>query len=131
MGARFNSKGRKLVYAEGSVSLAMLEILSQAGDRSRLPDYVCIPISFDGSVVQSADSDDLPSQWDARPHVTASQNFGDQWIADGRSLVLRVPSVVNPLEHNYLINPGHEDFAKLEIGPPSPAPFDSRLLRPT
>lgn len=131
LGSRFNSKGRNVVYAAGSLSLAMLELLVQAGNRSRLLDYVCIPIGVNASVIQTAELADLPNEWDSKPHVAASQQFGDRWLDEARSLVLRVPSVVIPSEHNYLINPVHPDFAKLQIGPPSPAPFDTRLLGPT
>lgn len=128
LGARFNSKGRKLVYAAGSLSLALLEILVQAGDRSRLKDFVTIPIGVGETLIQTAESAALPGGWNARPHGAASQQFGDRWLDDARSAVLRVPSVVVPTEYNYLINPAHPDFRRLEIGVPTPAPLDPRLL---
>ena len=45
----------------------------------------------------------------------------------GKSLALRVPSVVVPQEWNYLINPAHPAFARLEIGKAQPLAFDPRL----
>ena len=45
--------------------------------------------------------------------------------------MLRVPSVVVPLESNYVLNPRHPDFApRVAIGPPLPFPFDPRLKKP-
>jgi RES domain-containing protein len=35
---------------------------------------------------------------------------------------------VVPSEYNYLLNPLHPQFAKLEFGAPLPFEFDSRLL---
>lgn len=127
-GGRFNSKGRRLVYSAGSISLAMLEILVQANNRSRLSTHLCISATFDDSLIETADSSALPPGWDARPYERASQDFGDQWLDEKRSLVLDVPSIVNPYERNYLINPMHPRFGALAVGDPFPAPFDPRLI---
>lgn len=126
LGGRFNSKGRRLVYTAGSVSLALLELLVQANKRSRLREYLCIPATFDASQVEVHDAD-LPNGWDARPYTHVSQHFGDRWLEEERSLVLRVPSVVVPQEYNYLINPAHPEMGTVEIGDAFPAPFDDRL----
>lgn len=48
---------------------------------------------------------EFPLGWDDRPFSQVSQNFGDHCLDEMHSLVLRVPSVANPLEFNYLINP--------------------------
>lgn len=127
-GGRFNSKGRKVAYAAGSISLAMLEMLVQANKRNRLTNHVCISATFDDSMVEAVEAKELPAEWAARPYTHASQNFGDQWLDEERSLVLRVPSIVNPYERNLLINPLHPRFDEIEIGDSLPAPFDPRLF---
>jgi RES domain-containing protein len=43
------------------------------------------------------------------------------------SPVLRVPSAVVPLEHNYLLNPRHPQFGSIRRGEPMPFPIDLRL----
>jgi RES domain-containing protein len=53
--------------------------------------------------------------------------MGDAWVASRRSPVLRVPSVLVPAEHNYLINPDHSDFGKISMTLPQPFRFDRRL----
>lgn len=128
-GGRFNSIGRKLLYCAGSISLALLELLVQANRRERLTDYVCTSITFDDAAVEFVESESLPAGWNARPYERASQDFGDQWLDAQRSLVLSVPSIVNPYERNYLINPLHPRFKEIETGEPFPAPFDPRLTR--
>jgi len=41
--------------------------------------------------------------------------------------VLRVPSLVVDGEFNYVLNPRHADFTRLEIGEPLEFSFDPRL----
>ena len=116
------------MYAAGSISLGMLELLVRVNKRTRLKKHVCISASFAESVVEMLQIDDLPSGWDARPYTRVSQDVGDRWLYEERSLVLRVPSVVNPYEFNFLINPLHPKFDEIEIGEPFAAPFDHRLV---
>ena len=64
----------------------------------------------------------------ALPTVTDEvRAIGDAWMVRGSSAVLRVPSVLVPQEHNFLLNTRHEDFRKLRIGGPRPFRFDPRL----
>ena len=39
-----------------------------------------------------------------------TRRYGDGWVEEGRSLALKVPSVVLPLSYNYLVNPKHPAF---------------------
>jgi RES domain-containing protein len=67
--------------------------------------------------------------WDERPISKISQAIGDQWIKEGLSAILRVPSVIMPDGHNYLMNIHHPDFKKIKIGKPLPLAFDPRLKK--
>lgn len=127
MGGRFNGIRRPMAYASGSISLALLEILVQVGRRARIHDYVCVPIRFLASHVETLPAGGLPVGWNAIPYHATSQDVGDRWLREHRSAVLRVPSVVVPQEWNYLINPLHGRFEEIEVGEPFPAPVDSRL----
>lgn len=127
-GGRFNSKGRKVVYTAGSLSLAMLELLVQANRRKRLSNHFCIPATIAHSHVEPRSLQEMPAGWDARPYKQVSQEFGDKWLSERESLVLAVPSVVVPQEYNYLINPEHEASDEIELGEPFPASFDRRLI---
>ena len=123
-GGRFNSPGKRVVYASGSLSLAMLEILVQANSRHRLRQHHYLTASFSAELVQHLEVDDLPRNWDARPPLRISQHIGDRWLEEQQSAALRVPSAIVPTEHNYLINPAHPDFSSIIIGEPQSAPFD-------
>ncbi|MCS3698609.1 RES family NAD+ phosphorylase [Salinibacter ruber] len=126
-GGRFNSPGTPVVYTSESISLATLELLAKAGGRRRLSRRVVLPVTFREEHLITQGAEDLPGGWDDRPYGSASQQVGDKWVQSGRSLVLRVPSVVVPAEHNYLINPEHPTFGELEIGEPRPLKPDPRL----
>ena len=88
---------------------------------------VVLPVTFGESRAVAYDEKDLPEGWDARPNGPASQQVGGEWAWSEESLVLRVPSVVVPMEYNYLINPKHPDFGELEFGEPRPLDPDPRL----
>lgn len=125
-GGRWNSVGTAVVYASGTLSLALVETLVHLPS-GILPAYSAQRADFDDSVVAILEDADLPPDWRRDPPPAASRAIGDAWAVAGRSAALRVPSVVVPMEFNYLLNPGHRDFARVTIGPPMPFPFDPRL----
>jgi RES domain-containing protein len=50
-------------------------------------------------------------------------------VAEARSVVLKVPSAIVDVEHNYLINPGHQDFEDVVIHRPGRFRLDPRLVK--
>lgn len=127
-GGRWNSVGTAVVYASGTLSLALVETLVHLPS-GILPAYSAQRADFDEFLVTILEDADLPADWRSDPPPAASRAIGDTWAVAGRSVVLRVPSVVVPLEFNYLLNPRHPDFAQVTIGPALPFPFDPRLPR--
>ena len=127
-GGRWNSKGVRVVYASGSLSLAALEVMVHTHFYSALKYYVCIPIDFDPGLSQSITIEDLSDTWKADPIPQSLKNMGDRWIYNQESVILKVPSVIIPVEYNYLINPSHPDFEKVVIHSPQKFAFDPRLL---
>jgi RES domain-containing protein len=69
----------------------------------------------------------VPENWRATPYGQETQAFGSEWAKAGRSVALRVPSAVVLGEFNYLLNPNHPDFRKIEIGAVALFDFDSRI----
>ena len=86
-----------------------------------------IPVGFDEAHVEVLAPERLSARWSAYPAAVALQEIGDRRVRSRRSVVLRVPSAVVPLESNLLINPGHPDFAAFSIGKPARFAFDRRL----
>jgi RES domain-containing protein len=57
-------------------------------------------------------------------------SFGDKWLAEQRSPVLQVPSVIVPESPNLLLNPAHRALARARIIRQRRFAFDRRLWRP-
>lgn len=126
-GGRWNSVGVAVIYASGSLSLALVEVLVHLPS-GILPAYSVVRVDFDDSLVIALTPAELPSRWKDNPAPAGT--LGDKWVADRASAVLRVPSVVVPEEFNYVFNPSHPDFGRLILGTPAPFPFDPRLPTP-
>lgn len=128
-GGRWNSPGRRAVYASETLSLAALEVLVHLDASGPLKAYSYIPVEFDPALVESVERDRLPTDWWAWPVPPAVVAIGDRWLIEGRSAVLSVPSAVVPTEHNFILNPQHPHFGRITIGEARPFAFDLRLVR--
>jgi len=128
-GGRWNSSGTAIVYTAGSASLAILEMLVHLQAQELMRRYVIFEVSFDETLMVTLDPATLPKAWRRSPSSTAVQQVGDDWVTEGSSAVLRLPSVIVPSEWNYLLNPVHPDFAKITIGPKQPIKFDPRMVK--
>lgn len=126
-GGRWNSKGTGLVYLGGSLALAALELLVHLDHEQALAGHFAIPVEFDDSLVAAVAADDLPADFPAAESIPATQRLGDSWVASEPTPLLRVPSAVIPVEHNYLFNPAHPDSMRVEIGEAQPFSYDKRL----
>src|SRR5690242_15992072 len=91
-GGRWNSSGIGMVYTAASKSLATLELLVHLHNTSLLPSFSICPVDFEDSLVELIDPATLPREWQQSPPPISLQTFGDDWIARGSSVVLKVPS---------------------------------------
>ena len=71
----------------------------------------------------------LPVGWNkiGDPGYRICQPFGDKWILESKTAILKVPSSIIPKESNFLINPNHPDFKKILIISEEPFIFDNRI----
>jgi RES domain-containing protein len=127
-GARWNQKGTAVVYCSQNESLAQLEVLVRTQRVKDLALYVLIEARVPEDLIETLRREDLPEDWNALPEPNSTREIGTKWATEKRSAVLGVPSVVIPSELNFLLNPEHPDFSKIEIGNPEPVGWDPRLL---
>ena len=124
-GARWNSQGRRVIYAAETYAGALLEILVHASGRvPQSQGYIEIKIPA-GLLIEEITPDDVP-HWDSRSFETA-RGFGDRWYDERRTPVLLAPSVVTLVERNVLINQEHPDFARIRASKALPVRWDARL----
>ena len=88
------------------------------------------PDSIPRKVLQSLETF-FTLQRDADPEDdrNLSQRFGQTWLQEQRSPILRVPSAVIPWEHNYLLNPRHPQAARVRVCRKDLFRLDPRLIR--
>lgn len=127
-GGRWNPPGMAVVYAASSLSLASLEFLAHFESAEDVPELVCFRLSFEERLMTAVER--LPADWRQVPAPISTQELGAEWLNRGRSAVLRVPSVIIPTEHNFVLNPAHPDYTQIRIGPAEPFSIDPRLLGP-
>ena len=128
VGGRWNSIGRQVIYASPSYSCAMLEILAHAGI-GRIPkqqQYVCVDVPAD-TATEKFGLDALPQGWDTADSAIA-RAFGDRWLADARSAILLVPSVVARLDFIAVVNPAHPHAQRLVPSAQKNVVWDDRLF---
>jgi RES domain-containing protein len=126
-GGRWNSKGRYIVYASDSLALASREYLAGIPLAELvIPSLVYFQVDIDERMIEAIDEKKLPRNWMATEHTKATQKLGNGWYDAGRSLVLRVPSAIIPVGHNYLLNRKHPDFDTLVISKDRSFAFDER-----
>jgi len=128
-GARWNSVGVELIYTASNRSLAMAEVAVHLTLATLPPDFrmVTIEIPDDIKMLQ-LETGDLPTNWNAFPHLQTSQTIGDQFVLEGTFCLLRIPSVVTKGDYNVLINPHHVDIQRIRILGSEPFPFDKRIF---
>ncbi len=127
-GGRWNTAGNSAIYSAESLSLANLEILSAAKISRFKQDFAYIIFEFNIKEVYEFPRRKLPTNWDKFPCGIETQLIGDKWLSDETSLVLKVPSSLVNIEHNYLINPKHPSFKNLKISQPVHFEINERFI---
>ena len=108
-------------YTSEHLALAALELLNYWNSYPNMNGYLI----FSADIMESA-VEDLPGTVD--PHdYQQTRPYGDTWVQEQRSLVLRVPSVVLPMSFNYLINPRHPQMSSFTYTNDGDFTFDRRV----
>lgn len=126
---RWHLRGRRVVYASQSLSLAQLEVLVHISDRRQIPPLVCAAVAIPDEVrVASVAPEELPPAWrQFSPYSATTQRIGTRWLTEAKSAVLQVPSAISAHEWNFLLNPVHPDFEQLRLAEPTSFAMDPRV----
>jgi RES domain-containing protein len=119
-----------VVYTSASISLAILEYTVNYRRRGWVSATVLASATIPSSVrVRTVAAEELPANWYAADPPVELQKIGGEWLERGESGVLKLPSAIVVEEWNYLLNPLHPDFAKLNFDAPKTFSFDRRVAR--
>jgi RES domain-containing protein len=123
---RWNRDGEQMIYTAGSMALACLENLVHRSGASLKADFSVLTLFVPPGISIAAISDKkLVEDWENKPGHT--RQTGSSWLKKGETAILKVPSAVIQAEFNFLLNPLHADFLKIQIIFRQPFQFDNRL----
>jgi RES domain-containing protein len=130
VGGRWNSRGQGMVYASGTLSLAALEVFvhMEVEDVATMLAYIRVDVPTQVKI-EYLEVAQLPPDWRNIPAPAILATIGDRWFKSSSTAILAVPSVVIPMEFNYLINPLHPDFMRLTVKTPQSFELDPRLWK--
>jgi RES domain-containing protein len=129
-GGRWNPIRVEVVYTSSSAALCILERIVHFTAGILPGDDALTEIHIPATVqIEFVPDDRLPANWNALIDHPEPQAFGGQWVAEGRTCVLSVPSSILPRERNLILNPAHVDFGTIEFSSPQAFTFDPRLKK--
>lgn len=128
--ARWNSKGRFVLYTAGSRALACLENVVHRSSEGLGGRFKVMLIEIPEHLeIEEIKLGDLEEEWFSFESFYYCQSIGNDWIDNGKSAVLKVPSVIVPNESNYIINIQHPDFNQIKLTSTEDFNFDPRIKK--
>lgn len=125
---RWHHPGKPIIYTASTLSLAMLEILVHINRSLKIQPYASWIIEVPDSMIATPSA--LPVNWAL--DIEATRTFGDEWLAKGADVAIRVPSVIVKTEDNVLLNPLHSEYKRSwVVSGPHPVVFDPRYINPS
>jgi len=125
---RWHTRGSPVVYLSDHPALALLETLAhfEFDSIEDLPtSYKLIRVDTCDANMNIASENILGDDW--TQNVNLTRNYGDQWLAAGSHPLFRVPSVIIPHSHNYILNPAHSAASNIKIVDVADYKLDGRL----
>jgi RES domain-containing protein len=126
-GGRWNSIGQPMVYLASSRSLAVLEVLVHLSPTIFPGGFCMAEIEVPDDSISNLDEKQLPLTWQDISPPAELKYIGDNFLKQQNHLLLKVPSVIVPMEFNYLMNPAHPAMDKVKVLKKKPFNFDERL----
>lgn len=129
--ARWNSMGIEVIYTAWTRSLACLENIVHMNFIELTDNFMVIVVYFPDSIeIETISKSKLPPTWyySDDSGYKICQIFGDNWIYENQTAILKVPSSIIKNEYNFIINPNHPDFKSIKIIEEEPFFFDNRLI---
>ena len=124
---RWHNGGHPILYTAFSRSTTVLERLVHE-NADTMPKLSLMTIWIpDAVAIKRYTEKQLPRGWDLIPDTKISRDFGTQWLQDGKTAFLQVPSAIVHDEWNILVNPLHPDAQKMKLVDTRDFYYDSRI----
>jgi len=126
--ARWNPNEVEIIYTSSNRSLACLENVVHRSQHGLHQLFSVMTIELDDSVEKEIIKlSDLPADWREFSKMPLTQAIGEKWVHEKHTAILEVPSSIVEEEVNYLLNPRHKDFIKVQLLRTESFVFDTRI----
>jgi RES domain-containing protein len=126
--ARWNGNHVKVIYTSSSQSLSCLENVVHRSSLGLNQNFRLLTINIPDNIkIAEIRLDNLEPGWKDYETFPYTQNIGNEWVKNNETAVLKVPSAIIPQEYNYLLNPNHPNFSKIELIGNRSFIFDHRI----
>jgi RES domain-containing protein len=113
---RWNSEGKRVIYAAGSIALAFLENMVRRQGVGFNSGFKTMIIEIpDELKIKTIRIESLAPGWRKISDYSKCQSLGNEWYDKAEKPVLKVPSAVLPEEFIYVMNSAHPDFKKIKL----------------
>ena len=92
-----------------------------------VPDLDILTFEIPDDSITEIKIEDLPRNWIDYPAPSILAKLGQDWVAKGNTIALKVPSCVIHSACNYILNCRHSDYSKVKLIEHKDFHFDSRL----
>lgn len=126
VGGRWNPPGYALVYTSSSLALSVLETFVHMPPHLRTPEKFPAMVSVQLVLPEEAEVALCPLANPIHAPLSETQAAGVEWLRQGNTLAMAVPSFVIGEEMNLLLNTAHPhmESVKAEV---TPFRYDARL----
>ena len=129
-GGRWNRRGKSAVYVADSLSLAALELFVHLGASHHEMEFAVFRVRIpERPAIMKITTGDLPSNWREQPAPETSKDLGSAWLAEAKALALQTPSVIVPRQFNFLLNPAHPSYERIQFERMEDFSFDPRMWK--
>lgn len=106
-GGRWNHILTPCIYTSASRALAVLEFTVNVSPDEIPPSLSITTFEIPDNAIAKFKPADLPADWNLFPAPASAKDFGTVLLKKAVKPVLQLPSVIIPMEFNYILNPLH------------------------
>ncbi len=132
VGGRWNQVGTPMLYCAQHISLACLETMAHLNAELLWMDRYLVRIEVPDGLAKHftfPQHADLPLRWHANPYEEKSSRFGTDWINEGKSLGIILPSSIIQEENIVCLNPLHPRYLDVKATVVRKWQYDERIVR--
>lgn len=127
-GGRWSKKGTSVLYTGENKEIALLETIVHTPPML-VPKLDILILEIPDNSITTIKISQLPKNWKVYPAPTILSEIGEDWIAKGKTIALKVPSCIIHSAHICILNCRHPEYFKVRLIERRNFKFDSRLKK--